>query len=245
MPDTPSRHELVSRRAMLKRSLAVGTIAFVPGLACSSGGEDTLATAASSLTTTTGAAKPATPAPSTTGAPATTAAAGTASSTTKAAAAAGAALPATAQLKIDFTYAATADGGRFHNPYIAVWLEDSSGALVRTVSLWYKAAEAKYLQDLKRWYTDDRARISKGGADTKSTISSPTRVPGSYSVLWDCKTDTGAQAAPGTYFVCIEAAREKGPYELIRESITLGTAGLTKSLTPNGELTAAAVTFVV
>ena len=246
MPDTSSRHELVSRRAMLKRSLAVGTIAFVPGLACSSGGEDTLATAASSLTTTTAAAQPATTAPSTTtGAPATTAAAGTASTTTKGATAAGVALPATAKLKIDFTYTAAADGGRFHNPYIAVWLEDSTGALVRTVSLWYKAAEAKYLQDLKRWYTDDRARISKGGADTKSAVSSPTRVPGSYSVVWDGKTDTGAQAAQGAYFVCIEAAREKGPYELIRESITLGAAGLTKSLTPNGELTAATVTFVV
>ena len=104
MPDTPSRHELVSRRAMLKRSLAMGTIVFVPGLACSSGGEDTLATAAASLTPPTGAATPATTAPSTTGAPATTAAAGTASSTTKAAAATGPALPATAKLKIDFTY---------------------------------------------------------------------------------------------------------------------------------------------
>lgn len=245
MPDIPSRHELVSRRAMLKRSLAVGTIALVPGLACSSGGKDALATAASSLTTTTGGAKPTTTAASGTGAPATTAAAGTASTTTKAAAASGPALPATAQLKIDFTYTAATGGGRFHNPYIAVWLEDASGALVRTVSLWYKAAEAKYTQELRRWYTDDRARIAKGGADTRTTISGPTRVPGSYSVVWDGKTDTGTQAPQGAYFVCIEAAREQGPYELIRDSITLGTAGLTKALTPNGELSAAAVTFVV
>jgi hypothetical protein len=45
--------------------------------------------------------------------------------------------------------------------------------------------------------------------------------------------------------VCIEAAREHGPYELIRESITLGTRPMQKSLADKGELTAASVAFSV
>lgn len=238
MAEPESRFELVSRRALLKRTLLLGTVVAVPGLACSSGG-DKLATAASTTT-----AKSATGST----APTTTAKAGTAASTTTKAggtAASGPALPASAQLKIDFTYAASAAGGRVNNPYIAVWLEDASGALVRTVAVWYKARESKYLQELRRWYTDNRTAVGKGGADGATTASGATRLPGAYSLTWDGKNDAGAQAAQGEYFICIEAAREHGPYELIRESITLGTAKLDKTLTPNGELTAAAVSFVV
>lgn len=243
MADPRSRFELVTRRAMLKRSLILGTVVAVPGLACSSGGGDTQSTSA----TTTAKAAGTTTAPSTTAkvASTTTAAGGTSSTTSAAKAAGGPALASSAQMKIDFTYAAAATGGRVNNPYIAVWLEDASGALVRTVSLWYKSNESKYLQELRRWYTDNRTRVSAGGTDGTRTASGATRLPGSYSVTWDGKTDTGTQAPQGEYFVCIEAAREHGPYELIRESVTLGTSGLTKALAPNGELTAASVAFVV
>lgn len=241
MDEPESRFELVSRRALLKRTLILGTVVAVPGLGCSGSG-DKLATAAG---TDTGAA--ATGATPTTTAKTATGASGTASSTTKAAttAPAGPALPTGAQLKIDFTYTASATGGRINNPYVAVWLEDASGALVRTVAVWYKAREAKYLQDLRRWYTDNRTAVGKGGTDGATTASGATRLPGAYSLTWDGKTDAGAAAAQGDYFICIEAAREKGPYELIREQITLGTAKFDKALTPNGELTAAAVSFVV
>ena len=55
----------------------------------------------------------------------------------------------------------------------------------------------------------------------------------------------GAAAAQGSYFLCIEAAREHGPYELIRETLTLGSKAFTQALTPNGELTKASVSYVV
>ena len=147
-------------------------------------------------------------------------------------------------MTIAFTFSPTG-GGRILNPYVAVWIEDASGALLRTVGLWVKADKTKYLSDLRRWYSLDRARIAKGGADTIASVSSATKVAGAYSVVWDAKNDTGALVAPGTYFVCIEAAREKGPYELIREQVTLGASPLTKALADSGELTGASVAFTV
>lgn len=41
--------------------------------------------------------------------------------------------------------------------------------------------------------------------------------------------------------LCVEAAREHGPSELVRELVTIGTSHLSKQLTATGELTAVAV----
>jgi hypothetical protein len=232
MPNERSRYELVSRRALLKGAAVAGTLAFAPGLACAKDDKDTFSSTSA-----------------TTAAPTTTAAAGSTtaaakSSTTQAAATGGATLPASSKMAITFTFSPTG-GSRILNPYVAVWIEDASGALVRTIGLWIKADKTKYVNELKRWYTVDRARIAKGGTDTMASISSATKVAGAYSVVWDAKDDKGALVAPGAYFVCIEAAREHGPYELIREQLTLGTAPLTKTLADSGELTGASAAFTV
>ena len=222
MSDSESRYELVSRRAMLKGSILFGTLALAPGLACSSSGNDVLATSSST----------------------TTAAKANAPSTTTAATVTGPTLPTEGQLTVNFSFAPVAGGGRVNNPFVAVWIEDATGALLRTVSLWFKASESKYVNELRRWYSVDRARVAKGGADTMRTISGATRVAGTYSVTWDGKNNDGVLATQGNYFVCIEAAREHGPYELIRESITIGSTAFQKQLPPSGELTAASVAFV-
>jgi hypothetical protein len=242
MANDRSRYELVSRRALLKGAAVAGTLAFAPGLACSKDDKD--AFSSTSATTAPGT----TAAPGTTVAPGTTAAAGTTTSaktaTTQGGTTGGATLPASAKMAINFTFSPTGSG-HILNPYVAVWIEDSSGALLRTVGLWIKADKTKYVNDLKRWYSVDRARIAKGGTDTMMSVSSATKVAGAYSVVWDAKNDKGAPVAPGSYFVCIEAAREHGPYELIREQVTLGASPLTKALADNGELTGASVSFTV
>ena len=245
MSDSESRYELVSRRAMLKGSLLVGTLAFAPGLACSSSGSDVLATSSSTTVTPSGTAGTTTRTKTTDAtASTTTAPKANATSTPTAATATGPTLPSGGQLTISFSFTPAAGGGRVNSPFVAVWIEDATGALLRTVSLWFKASESKYVNELRRWYSVDRARVAKGGADTMRTISGATRVAGSYSVTWDGKNNAGVLAAQGDYFVCIEAAREHGPYELIRESITIGSTAFQKQLAPSGELTAASVAFV-
>jgi hypothetical protein len=42
--------------------------------------------------------------------------------------------------------------------------------------------------------------------------------------------------AHGTYYVCIEAAVEKGSYQLLREAIQLSGAPVAKSPADNGDL---------
>ncbi|MFN8021448.1 MAG: DUF2271 domain-containing protein [Acidimicrobiales bacterium] len=230
----------LSRRDVMRRALALGAVVAVPSVlaACGgssdadvieSGSSDTTATPATTATGDAGtAATTATP---------TTVAADT-SATTAAASPTGDALPAGASLTIDFTF--TPDGGgRVRNPYIAVWIEDTDGALVKPIAVWYREREAKYLNKLSRWATVD------GSDTTLETVSSATKPAGSYSLAWDGTDVAGAAVAQGDYVVCVEAAREHGPYELVSAPVTLGTEGFTADLGADSELTAVAVTYAV
>lgn len=63
--------------------------------------------------------------------------------------------------------------------------------------------------------------------------------------MWDGTDAKGARVALGDYFVCIEAAREWGPYELVRGAVKIGSSASTTPLTDNGELSGASVAVVV
>ncbi len=149
------------------------------------------------------------------------------------------AVPDSAALQIGFTFAAAGGGGRgpARNPYIAVWIETPAEELVTTIALWHRQREERWLGELKRWYA-----VADGQGES---VSSATRVPGEYTLEWDCTDASGTRVAAGEYVVCIEAAREHGPYELIRESVTLGATAADQTFEPVGELTAASVTYTV
>ena len=154
----------------------------------------------------------------------------------------GGALPSGATMVVGFTYQ-QASGGKNVPPYIAVWIEDGSGNLLTTVALWYQqfGRGERWLPDLARWYNVDQDRIAAGGADTVDAISGPTREAGSYQVAWD-GTVGGSPVAAGSYFVCIESARERGPYSLIRQSINLAGTTQEQRLSNDGELVNASMT---
>lgn len=233
-----------TRRAFL-RSSALAAIAAAVAAACgkSGGGADTAAA-------TTSATAP--PAPTTGAAAAASTTRGSTASTAPATSTRATTAPAGPwELQVSFAYVAASGGeggrgGGFHNPYVAVWIEDASGKAVRTLSLNYQKGKGdKWLPDLRRWYRADQARVQSGGKDVISTLSAATRVPGTYNVAWDGKTDAGAAVANGTYFVCIEAAREKGPYSLIREEITVDGKAFEKTLAAQSELQSATAKLVV
>ncbi|MEY4531695.1 MAG: hypothetical protein RLZZ156_2416 [Deinococcota bacterium] len=128
------------------------------------------------------------------------------------------------------------NGRRYNRPYIAVWLENSSGKSVRTLAVWVQAGKGeRWHQDLRRWFQSNSALIN--------TISSPTRMPGLYKLVWDGKSDKGVLLEQGDYFVCIEAAREHGTYQLIREKLSFTNTGFNKVLTGNEEIKGAKVEF--
>lgn len=165
----------------------------------------------------------------------------TATSSTTTGESTGGALPAGGILVVAFTYEQQS-GGKNVPPYIAVWIEDGSGNLLTTVALWYQqfGRGERWLPDLARWYNVDQGRIASGGADNVDAISGPTRSAGSYQVAWDGRAN-GSTAPAGSYFVCIEAARERGPYSLIRQSVVLGGSSQQQSLSSDGELVNASI----
>ena len=159
----------------------------------------------------------------------------TATAATKASS--GSAWETATELAVAFTFATTDGGFRVHNPYVAVFIEDSAGALVRTIDLSIETGRGlRYVNELRRWYN-----ASNSGDGLVDTISSATRVPGTYIVVWDGRNEKKALVPLGEYYVCIEAARERGPYELIREPITIGTTNFTKKFADSGELSGASV----
>jgi len=99
-------------------------------------------------------------------------------------------------------------------PYVAVWIEDSSHAPVRTIGLWHE--RDKYLPELKSWYLKYRGLYETDKAFLGS-VSGATRSAGKYSLKWDGKDDKGNAVGRGQYTIKIEAAREHGTYQLMRQ----------------------------
>jgi len=216
-----SRYWVVSRRRFLQASAAGGVLALFPGLACTGSGDSVTSTPASPSTEPAGGETTASP-------PESTAPGGSSIDL---------AVPLEAELVIAFSYTPdTSD--RIESPYIAVWIEDSDGNLVRTLLLWFKADERKYLRDLPRWSDID-------GETESAVVSGATRIPGAHSVVWDGVAADGASSTTGDYHVCIEAAREDGPYQLIRQTVTLDGRPLMMPLPQDGELTDASVVLNV
>jgi FAD:protein FMN transferase len=105
------------------------------------------------------------------------------------------------------------DDPRYRRPYVSVWVEDKNHVAVRTLALWYR--KPRYLPELKNWYRN----ASSGGNDPSMSVSSATRPPGKYPLRWDGNDANGKPVHPGRYTICIEAAREHGTYQIMRQEI--------------------------
>jgi len=214
-----SRFVLLSRRVLLK---GLGVAATAGAVGACSGGRDSQVFVSSSAIAAVTEPTEASPGASESAAPV----------------ANGAPIPASAKMTISFTFAMGGDqgGGPARNPYVAVWIEDTGEEMVNTLAVWHLQQNERWLHELKRWYT------VSGGYEVNT---GPTRVAGDYTVIWDGTGREGGKVSEGRYFVCIEAAREHGPYELIREPVTIGTTAVTKDLLPSGELTKASLSYAV
>lgn len=236
-----SRYLRSARAAYLARVLAAGAVVVVPAACGGSSDADVFSAAeattddvtADDVNATASTVVAATAAPATASA---TVAATTAPA--PAAAPAGATFPDTGELVVDFTYTPSDSGGRVRNPYVAVWVEDSTGAYVATVAVWYEQSNkgTRYLDDLRAWMTASNGAVSQ-------TSTGATRSPGTYSVVWDGTDLDGNKIAQGDYVLYVEAAREHGPYEITSTPLTIGTEGFSVALPDNGELSALTATL--
>lgn len=130
-------------------------------------------------------------------------------------------------------------GGRgYRRPYVAAWLTDKDGVPVKTLILWVQKAQPgpRWIPDLRQWNRDDRLRKLVDDRDLVDAIASPTRNAGLHKVVWDGKDDQGNALPAGTYTLNIEAAREHGTYQIIREKLELAESRFLKSLDGNVEI---------
>jgi hypothetical protein len=148
------------------------------------------------------------------------------------------------ELAVDFEIAPQ-QSGRYHRPYVAVWVEDAGGRRVRTLSLWVNTTGKgpRYIKELRRWIMGERDQEDAGGPDLVATMSSATRLPGQYSVSWNGRDDRGNVVEQGTYRVIIEAAREHGSYQLMQQELTLATKPVAADLSGNEEIGRARVEY--
>lgn len=129
----------------------------------------------------------------------------------------------------------------YRRPFVAIWIEDKDKFPVRTLSLWFD--KPRWLPDLRSWYRADQLRALADGSDLTASISSATRPAGRYSVKWDGKDDHGKPVPPGRYTVFIEAAREHGSYQLIRQDIDCRPGPNRFALKGNSEVASAALEY--
>jgi hypothetical protein len=151
---------------------------------------------------------------------------------------------ASMELAVEIELAAT-DDFRARRPYVAVWVEDKDAKSVRTLCLWVENSRkgGRWIPDLRRWYRGGEAVYKAGGPDLILTVSSATRNPGKYSLLWDGKDNKGAPVAQGTYTVYLESAREHGPYTLLKKDITIGPKLFKETVAGNADIKGATVEY--
>jgi hypothetical protein len=145
---------------------------------------------------------------------------------------------ASQEMQIAWTYTAQGGGGRIHNPYVAVWIEDATDIAIRIVHLEYQQGRGnRWLNDLSRWSRADQTLVALGIKSSAQTFTNATRIPGSYAVVWDGKNADGAYVPNGTYTVYVEAAREKGPYQFVKHTVTINGEAFSQTASPSGDLT--------
>jgi thiamine biosynthesis lipoprotein len=109
------------------------------------------------------------------------------------------------------------NGFRVNRPYVAVWIEDEGHLPVRTIALWF--AKYRFLSELRSWSRTEELRSNSEDTHVMNSVSSATRPPGKYSFRWDGKDDFGRPVKAGKYTVQIEASREHGTYQLMRQDM--------------------------
>lgn len=136
------------------------------------------------------------------------------------------------ELAITFTIGDPRGGMRARRPYVVVYIDDAEANPVRTVSLW--AQDASWVRELRRWYRGERARSAAQGTSLLATVTSPTRNPGRYTVVWDGRDDLGELVSQGEYFVCLETIRQGSSDYFTREPFTLEATPFVAQMEPYG-----------
>jgi thiamine biosynthesis lipoprotein len=115
-------------------------------------------------------------------------------------------------------------------PYVAVWVETTSGKLVRVLAFW--ASKPKYFSELSSFWN-----IASREQRLLYSTARATREPGKYQLVWDGLGEQRRPTPPGTYRIVVETNQEHGVYAKQAGTIVCGNdpASLTLPATANFE----------
>ena len=133
------------------------------------------------------------------------------------------------------------EGRRGTRPFVAVWIEDADKYPVRTLALWFTGT--RWLADLKGWNRGEQLRALAEATDLTRSVSSATRPAGKYALKWDGKDNSGKFVKSGKYTVNIEAVREHGTYQIIRQELDCSGTPAKVELKGNAEVSAASLDY--
>jgi len=120
---------------------------------------------------------------------------------------------AATELKLDLNL--PAQSGEYHNPYVAVWIENERGQSVRTLVLWREGA--KWLKDIRRWWR----KVGRKDEAIVDAMTSATRPAGNYQLKFKALDDQLQPLKYGNYVLRIEIVRENGGRSMTMQPFTL------------------------
>ncbi len=130
--------------------------------------------------------------------------------------------------------------GRYRRPFVAIWLENKKKEPVKHLALWYN--KTRWLPDLKRWYGKNFSILQD--SVTRVSISSATRSAGKYTLSWNGLDDSGKPVPQGKYTLYIEAAREHGTYQIMKQEFDWNGKPAHFDLEDGVEISKASVTIL-
>ncbi|MBQ4863789.1 DUF2271 domain-containing protein [Pseudoalteromonas sp. MMG013] len=114
--------------------------------------------------------------------------------------------------------------GEYHNPYVAVWIEDDAGKSVRTLLLWREGA--KWLKDIRTWWR----KVGRRAPELVDSITSATRPAGDYRLNFKASDDQGNRLENDNYTLKVEVVRENGGRAIIKKKFSLNGQAQTYTL---------------
>ena len=142
-----------------------------------------------------------------------------------------------ATLQIEFALPKP-EQGQYHRPYVAVWIEDQAEKPVRLLEIWREKPD--WIKDLRRFWR----KTGRADAQLVDARTGATKGPGVYHLRWLGDDNAGSPVSKGQYFLVIEAAREHGGRNLVKQAFQWDGSDVNVSLPAGSEIGAVKIQSV-